>query len=289
MLAINPITARTQILCVIGHPLEHSMSPIMHNAAIKDLGLDYIYISFNILPKNLRDAVNGFKALNIKGINVTLPFKQSIIKYLDEIDSLAQKIGAVNTIKNDDGFLKAKNTDGAGAKRALIDAGCDFSEKNVLIVGAGGAARALSFTLAEEVKKIVIVNRTEKNALKIVSELKKSYGLNFEGKNFSNKILEEEIKKADILINTTPIGMYPKINESPIPSEILHENLTVFDVIYNPLETKLIKNSKEKGCKTIGGLDMLINQGALAFEWWTDIKPNKIIMKNKVIEYLGLK
>ncbi|MFX1572226.1 MAG: shikimate dehydrogenase [Promethearchaeota archaeon] len=288
MSAINSITARTQILCVIGHPIEHSMSPIMHNAAIKDLNLNYIYVSFNILPERLRDAVRGFKALNIKGINVTLPYKQTIMKYLDEIDPLAKKIGAVNTIKNDDGFLKAKNTDAIGAKRALIDAECDFSDKIVLIVGAGGAARALAFTLAEDVNKIVIVNRTEKKALKIVSDLKKSYELDLEGKKFSNKILEEEIKNADILINTTPIGMYPKINESPIPLEILHENLTVFDVIYNPLETQLIKNAKERGCKILGGLDMLVNQGALAFEWWTDKKPNKIIMRNKVVEYLGL-
>ena len=289
MSAINSITGRTLILCVIGHPIEHSMSPIMHNAAIKDLNLNYIYVSFNILPKNLRNAVKGFKALNIKGINVTLPFKQRIMKYLDEIDPLAQKIGAVNTIKNEDGFLRAKNTDAIGAKRALIEAGYDFSNKKILILGAGGAARAISFTLAGDVNKIVIVNRTEKKALKLVSELKKSYGLNFEGKNFSNKILEEEIKKADVLINTTPIGMYPKINESPIPSELLYENLMVFDVIYNPLETKLIKNAKEKGCKTLGGLDMLVNQGVLAFEWWTNVQPNRGIMKNKVIEYLGLK
>jgi len=289
MSAINSITGNTLILCVIGHPIEHSMSPIMHNAAIKDLNLNYIYVSFNILPKNLRNAVKGFKALNIKGINVTLPFKQRIMKYLDEIDPLAQKIGAVNTIKNEDGFLRAKNTDAIGAKRALIEAGYDFSNKKILILGAGGAARAISFTLAGDVNKIVIVNRTEKKALKLVSELKKSYGLNFEGKNFSNKILEEEIKKADVLINTTPIGMYPKINESPIPSELLYENLMVFDVIYNPLETKLIKNAKEKGCKTLGGLDMLVNQGVLAFEWWTNVQPNRGIMKNKVIEYLGLK
>ncbi len=289
MSAINSITGPTLILCVIGHPIEHSMSPIMHNAAIKDLNLNYIYVSFNILPKNLRNAVKGFKALNIKGINVTLPFKQRIMKYLDEIDPLAQKIGAVNTIKNDDGFLRAKNTDGIGAKMALLEAGYDFSNKNILILGAGGAARALSFILAENANKIVIVNRTEKRALKLATELKKSYGLNFEGKNFSNKILEEEIKKADILINTIPTGMYPKINESPISSEILHESLIVFDVIYNPLETKLIKNAIEKGCKTLGGLDMLVNQGALAFEWWTNLKPNRGIMKNKVIEYLGLK
>ncbi len=289
MSAINSITGSTLILCVIGHPIEHSMSPIMHNAAIRDLDLNYIYVSFNIVPKELSDAIKGIKALNIKGINVTLPYKQRIMKYLDEIDPLAQKIGAINTIKNENGFLRAKNTDAAGGKKALLDAKYNYSNKNILILGAGGAARALSFILAEDVNRIVIVNRTEKRAIKLANELKKYFGINIKVKLFNHKVLEKEAKNANFLINTTPIGMYPNINESPFPLEFLHEELIVFDVVYNPLETKLIKNAKERGCKTLGGLDMLVNQGALAFEWWTNIKPNTEIMKNKVIEYLGLK
>lgn len=289
MSEINFITARTKVLCVIGHPIEHSMSPIMHNAAIKDLGLNYLYISFDILPKYLNSAVKGFRALDIKGINVTMPYKQKIMKYIDKIDPLAQKIRAVNTIKNEEGYLKAINTDAKGGLKAILDAGYEISGKNILFLGAGGAARALAFVMAEYANKMVIANRTEKRATKLANEIKKHFGINVEGKKNNTIVLKEESKKADILINTTPIGMYPNVNKSPIPTEFLHEDLIVYDVVYNPLETKLMKTATKIGCKTLGGLDMLVNQGALAFEWFTGKKSNIDLMKNKVIEFLGMK
>ncbi|MFX1315086.1 MAG: shikimate dehydrogenase, partial [Promethearchaeota archaeon] len=283
------ISAQTKILCVIGYPIEHSMSPIMHNAAIQDLGLNYIYLSFAIHPSNLKNAVNGFKALDIKGINVTIPYKEKIIKYLDKIDPIAQKVGAVNTIKNVDGYLIAKNTDGIGGKKALLDAGYKVSGRNILFLGAGGAARALCYVISDDVNKIVIANRTKKRAIRLAKEIKKQFSCNIEGKNLSKSTLKEIIKNSDILINTTPIGMYPMVNKSPIPIEFLHNELIVFDVVYNPLETKLLKDAAEKGCRTLGGLDMLVNQGALAFEWWTNKKPNIKLMKNKIIEILEMK
>lgn len=285
----NSITAQPKILCIIGHPVEHSMSPVMHNAALQDLGLDFIYIAFNVIPSKLKNAIRGIKAIGIKGFNVTIPHKEIIMKYLDKIDPLAKKMGAINTVKSENGILIGRNTDALGAKKGLLDAGCKINGKNILILGAGGAAKAICYVLAEEANKIVIANRTEKRAIKLVKNLKKNIDINAEGKNNSENVLKEETSKADILINTTPVGMYPSTSQSPILKSILHSDLFVFDVIYNPIETKLIRDAKEIGCKTLGGLDMLINQGVLAFEWWTNKKPNRDLMKRKVIEILEMK
>jgi shikimate dehydrogenase len=282
----NIITTQTQLLCIIGHPIEHSMSPIMHNVILKELNLDYVYLAFNVYPNDLKLAVKAFKTLNIKGINVTIPFKEKIIKYLDEIDPIGQKIGAINTIKNEDGYLIGRNTDADGSKKAIRKSGYDISGRNVLIIGAGGAARAVSYSLANIVNKITILNRTEKRAEKLTRELKQNFGVKTVSKEILLNNLKEETEKADILINTTPIGMYPYVNQSLIPKEFLHEDLFVFDVVYNPLETKLIKDAIECGCKTLGGLDMLIYQGASAFEWWTNKKPNINIMKKKLVEFI---
>jgi len=280
------ITARTNVLCVIGHPIEHSMSPIMHNAALKDLSLDYVYIAFNIPPNDLKKAVLGFKMFNIKGINVTIPFKENIIPYLDEIDPLAEKIGAVNTIKNEGKILIGKNTDASGAKKALLDAGCEITGKKALILGAGGAAKAVSFAISEELDAVYIANRTEKRAIKLAKDLTNKTTIKAVGKNMSNNTLKNLVNDVDILINTTPLGMYPDIEKSPISEEMLHNNLFVFDIVYNPLETRLLREARKIGCKTLGGLDMFVNQGALAFEWWTGKKPNLNLMKEKVVEYL---
>ncbi len=283
------ITARTNVLCVIGHPIEHSMSPIMHNAALKDLSLDYVYIAFNIPPNDLKKAVLGFKMFSIKGINVTIPYKENIIPYLDEIDPLAEKIGAVNTIKNEGKYLIGKNTDASGAKNALLDAGCEITGKKALILGAGGAARAVSFAISEDLDVVYIANRTEKRAIKLAKDLTNKTTIKAVGKNLSINTLKNLVNDVDILINTTPLGMYPNIEESPISEEMLHNNLFVFDIVYNPLETRLLKEARKSGCKTLGGLDMFVNQGALAFEWWTGKKPNLNLMKEKVVEFLGKK
>ena len=283
------ITARTNVLCVIGHPIEHSMSPIMHNAALKELSLDYVYLAFNIPPNDLKKAVLGFKMFSIKGINVTTPHKENIIPYLDEIDPLAEKIGAVNTIKNEGKYLIGKNTDASGAKKALLDAGCEIMGKKALILGAGGAAKTVSFALSEDLDAVYIANRTEKRAIKLAKDLTNKTTIRAVGKNTNINTLKNLVNDVDILINTTPLGMYPNIEESPISEEILHNDLFVFDIVYNPLETRLLREARKIGCKTLGGLDMLVNQGALAFEWWTDKKPNLNLMKEKVVEFLGKK
>jgi shikimate dehydrogenase len=260
----------------------------MWNPALKELGLDFIYVAFSVHPENLENAINGMKAMGFKGMNVTLPHKQEIIKYIDEIEPIAQKIGAVNTIKNDEGILKAKNTDADGAKKSLLENGCEVEGKNVLILGSGGVARSITYILAEDADEIVVTDLIEEKALLIANEIKELMGVNIEGKFSSEKNIKNAIKNSDILINATPVGMTPKIDVTPISMDLLHPDLFVFDVVYNPLTTRLMREAANVGCKTLGGLDMLINQGVLAFEWWTNKTPNKDLMKKKIIEYLGL-
>ena len=283
----NLINSETKLLGIIGHPISHSMSPIMHNTALQDLNLNYIYLAFDIKPENLKEAVNSIRALNIKGVNITIPHKEKIIQYLDELDSLSKKIEAVNSIKNENGKLLGKNTDAQGARTALIESGFKLKNKKVIIIGAGGAAKAVSYSLGEELEQLLIFNRTKSRAIQLAKDLAEKANVNASGKEFKEGILKKEIQSTDLLINTTPIGMYPNINASPVPLELLHDQLFVFDIIYNPLETKMIKYAKEVGCKFLGGLEMLVNQGALTFEWWTKKVPNKDLMKNIVTEFLG--
>jgi shikimate dehydrogenase len=284
----NGITSQTNILGVIGHPIEHSMSPIMWNPALQELGLDYIYVAFDVHPDNLEKAINGVRALEIKGVNVTLPHKKTIIKYIDEVDPLALRIGAINTIKNEEGVLKARNTDAGGAKKSLLEKGLKISGKNILILGSGGVSRAIAYILAEEAGKIVLTDLIEKRAKLVAIEINNNMKIEIEGILSNQENIEKYIKKTDILINATPIGMYPRVDETPVPKDLLHDDLFVFDVVYNPLETKLMKQAAKIGCKTLGGLDMLVNQGVLAFEWWLNKKPNKSLMKSKIIDYLRL-
>ncbi len=282
----STISAKTKLLCIIGHPISHTFSPLMHNSWIVDLKLPYVYVAFDISPNKLKQAVESFKSLDIKGINVTIPHKESIIPFLDKIEGVAKSILAINTIKNTDGVLIGRNTDAEGAKKALIDAGCKVVGKTVLVLGAGGAAKAICFALVKDAERIIIVNRTEKRALDLASKVARQTGTRIEGKKLENRVLEIETKKADILINTTPIGMSPNTTDVPISIEFLHDELFVFDLIYNPMKTKLIKNAEEVGCKTLGGLDMLINQGALAFDWWTGINPDTNLIRPKLIKQL---
>jgi len=283
------ITAKTKILAVIGYPIEHSMSPTMHNAAIQDLNLDYVYVAYNIAPENLGKAVEGFRALEIKGVNVTIPHKVAIMQFLDEIDPIAKNIGAINTIKNENGYLKARNTDGAGGKKSLLENGCELSGKNVLFVGAGGVARALSYFIAEDVGQIAFIDVFEEQAKSLANDINTKTGVKTVSNIVSEKNLRDFCANSDILINASPIGMYPKVNATPVPKEFLHKNLFVFDVVYNPLKTQLLTEAEEVGCQILGGLDMLVNQGILAFQWWTGKDPNKELMTNKIIDFLGIK
>nr|MDO8081988.1 shikimate dehydrogenase [Candidatus Freyarchaeota archaeon] len=275
----------TKVVGVIGDPIEHSLSPRMHNAAFENLGLDYIYLALRVLEKDLKNAVKGAKAFNLKGFNVTIPHKVSIIKFLDEIDLTARKIGAVNTVVNEDGKLLGYNTDGLGALEALREEGVDPEGKKIVVIGAGGASRAITFQLASICSKLLILNRTRIRAVKLAGELT-NIGFEVEGRGLTLKSLESGLNDSNILINTSSVGMYPNVTESPVPKEFLRKDLVVFDIVYSPLETSLLRYARSVGAKSINGVGMLVNQGAVGFKMWTGYEAPRDIMRRAVIEGL---
>ena len=280
------IDAKTKVIGLIGHPVEHSFSPIMHNAAFKDKGLNYVYVAFDVLPENLKYVIDGAKALGIVGFNVTIPHKIEIMKYLEEIDRDAQLIGAVNTIKIENGRAIGYNTDGIGARKALEEEIGKVKDKNIIIYGAGGAARAVAFELAKN-NNIIIANRTIEKAEKLAKEIAEKLGKEF-GREVKFDSLDADLEGVDIVINATPIGMYPNVNVEPIvKADKLREDMVVMDLIYNPLETVLLKEAKKVGAKAINGLGMLIYQGAIAFKIWTGVDPNVEVMKEAIINIIG--
>lgn len=263
---------KTKTYAVIGNPIKHSKSPEMHNAALKAAEIDGKYIKLRILRENLEDAIDGLRRLGIAGLNVTIPHKIEIMKYLDDIDEVASNIGAVNTVANENGRLIGYNTDGYGALES-INAVSGIEGKRIVMVGAGGAARAIAFTIATKAnpKEISITDRKSDKAKKLVQEIKEKTNANVTVFSLEEK---EKISDAGILINCTPVGMHPKINESPVDATLLRKNMIVFDIVYNPVKTKLIQDAEEAGCRTITGENMLILQGVKAFEIWTGKKPD---------------
>jgi len=277
----------TRICGIIGDPIEHTVSPEIHNAVFKNKGVDYLYLPFRVKREELGKAIEGMRALNIRGLNVTIPHKVAVMQFLDKLDPLADRIGAVNTIVNDDGVLTGYNTDATGFLQALLERGIEPKGKKVVILGAGGASRAISFILAETGSSLVILNRTwdkAKLCADRVSEISQSEGAALK---LDKENLAAALSQADILINTTSVGMSPDINETPVVSNLLKPSLVVFDIVYNPIKTRLQKEAEAAGATTISGLDMLVWQGALAFEKWTGLKAPVEVMREKVITVLG--
>ncbi|KZX16935.1 shikimate dehydrogenase [Methanobrevibacter curvatus] len=277
--------SKTILMGLIGHPVEHSVSAQMHNAIYKSLGLNYVYLNFDVEKDYLKKAINGAKALNVLGFNVTIPHKTNVLNELDEFDFMANMIGAVNTIHFKDKIAKGYNTDGIGAIKAIKEK-TSLKDKKVVILGAGGAARAISFqTAISGISELVILNRSLNKAKSLSYDCERILKENLEElenfKEFKPDIkinygeldkIEEEIKDGDILINTTSVGLYPNVNQEPLAKAgILHSDLIVNDVIYNPLETRLLKEAKIAGATTISGVKMLIYQGAESFKIWTGI------------------
>ncbi|WP_042345766.1 shikimate dehydrogenase [Bacillus massiliigorillae] len=274
-----------QIYGVIGDPISHSMSPDMHNDAFTDQELEAYYNAFHVRPDHLEDAVKGMKAIGVKGFNITVPHKTAIIPFLDQVDELAAAIGAVNTVKYENGQFIGYNTDGlgfvAGLKEELHES---LIEKRTLIIGAGGAARGIYYSLVSEgIREIDIANRTVSRAQQIIIENP------YEAKSNSLTIqaAAERLNEYDLIINTTSIGMKPNVDEMPISLQHLRNDAFVSDIIYNPLETKFLSEAKKKGASIQNGLPMFIHQGALAFRIWTGVEPNIERMKAIVLKKLG--
>ncbi len=280
------ISGRTEICGIIGDPIEHTMSPVMHNAAFKNKGVDYVYVPFRVKQEELGKAIEGMRALNIRGLSITIPHKIAVIQFLDELDTLADKIGAINTIVNSNGVLKGYNTDATGFLQALLERGIEPKEKRVVILGAGGASRAISFILAERGASLVILNRTWDKAKVCADRISEIFQSEATALKLNRENLKTALSQADILVNTTSVGMNPNINETPVTSNLLKPGLIVFDIVYNPIKTRLQREAEVTGATVISGLDMLVWQGALAFEKWTGLKAPVELMREEVIKVL---
>jgi len=268
---------------LIGDPIEHTMSPAMHNAAFEKLGLRYVYVPLRVKREELEETIKGARALNIRGLNVTIPHKVAVIPFLDELDGLARKIGAVNTIVNDDGTLTGYNTDAIGFLQALAERGIEPEGKRVLILGAGGAARAISFILAEKGANLAILNRTLDRARECADMIPEG---GVSALELNKRNLAEALEKADIVVNATSAGMSPNVDETLVASTFIKPSHVVFDIVYNPIKTRLLWEAEEAGAKTVSGLDMLLWQGALAFEKWTGLKAPVQLMRSEIIKGL---
>jgi shikimate dehydrogenase len=281
------ISGTTKVCAIIGDPVDHSFSPVMHNAAFNELGLNLVYVAFKVTANELKDALLGAKSLGLRGLNVTMPHKHTVIDYLDFVDSTAEKISAVNTILNNRGKLTGYNTDGSGAMIALQENGVDVANKKLILLGAGGAAKAIAYKAAQDVDELVILNRTENKAKKLANMLSNTFDTKITSGTLSSSILKTELENADILINATSMGMHPDIESSLVPLDLLHSNLCVMDIIYNPLTTKMLRDAKSVGATTVSGLEMLIYQGAVAFEIWTNCPAPVEVMRDAALNALA--
>ncbi len=263
------INGQTKLVGLIGYPVEHSLSPAMHNSAFAALNLSWCYVPLPVHPDRLGEAVAGLQALSFVGANVTVPHKEAVMSYLDEVIPEAQAIGAVNTIVVRDGQGIGYNTDWQGFLTALSEGGFDPHGKRAVVLGAGGAARAVVYALVQAGAQVTVLNRTLARAQALVRD----FSPLFPALSLTLQTLEEQTAEAHLLVNATPVGTWPEVDQSPWPEDLAFPgHLTVFDLVYNPHQTKLLQQARAAGAKDIGGLGMLVHQGAVAFELWTGEK-----------------
>lgn len=264
------ITAHTKLCGLLGNPVEHSLSPAIHNAAFQKLGLDFVYLAFKV--EDLEGAVRGIRALgNLRGFSVTIPHKVAIIPFLDEVEQTAAHIGSVNTILVEQGKLIGHNTDASGALRALRNGGAPLKGQQALMIGTGGAARAIAFALAAtgELRGLTLLGIDEHERRSLAKDLRDRTALRVEEGPLADEPLRKGIADAQVLLHCTPIGMHPKVDATCVPASLLAPHLTVMDIVYNPLDTRLLREAKAAGCKTIRGLEMFLHQAVAQFELWT--------------------
>jgi len=271
------INGKTKVIGVIGENIENSLSPLIHNQISIKHSLNFCYLPFQVAEIDLGKAVQGIRALNIRGANITFPYKEKVIEFLDEVEESARRIGAVNTIVNNKGILTGYNTDVIGFKKSLQDNGkFVIKGKKAVVLGAGGAARAVTCSLLEEgIEKISIFNRTLEKAEKIKQDFSPFFpqsSINIF--SFEQNDLKDKIKEANLLVNATSIGMQSQLDNTPLPDKkLFHPNLLVYDLIYHPAKTLFLKQAKRAGAKIINGLPMLVYQGIESLYLWTGFKP----------------
>ena len=281
------IVSTTQLLGVIGDPIAHSFSPDMHNAAINVLDIDYCYVAFHVLPHRVESAIQGMRALQIRGLNVTLPHKTAVMAHLDRISEAALAVGAVNTISFEDGELVGHNTDIYGLATALErTAGLAVLPEHCVILGAGGVARAAVYALAaqNEVRRISILNRTVARAEALARDMERITGKAIDAGDLSIDTQTRRFADAGLVVNGTSLGMYPDLEGTPLAdTDAIHSHLVLYDTVFNPLDTLLMRQFRSAGAPAYGGLDMLVHQGARSFAIWTGIEPPVHVMKQAVI------
>lgn len=287
MRSITDITPSTKLCALIGNPVGHSMSPALHNRAFAELNLDYVYVAFRV--EDVGGAVAGMRALeNFRGMSVTIPHKVSIIAHLDEVAEVDRRIGSVNTVVNDGGRLRGFGSDGPGALKALVDAGVQVAGRTVTILGSGGAARAIAFTLAEaKPAALFLLGIIEPELQALTQDIVTKTGARASCALLEPKTLEARLAESQVLIHCTPVGMHPDTGASAVPESLLHRDLAVMDIVYNPLKTKLLAAAEERGLKTISGVEMFVNQAVIQFELWTGKTAPREVMRDVVLQHLG--
>lgn len=285
------VRGSTKVVGVFGHPVEHSLSPAMHNAAFAALELPFIYVPFPVQPEAIGPAVRSLPALGIVGVNLTIPHKESVLPFLDEVTQEARDVGAVNTVHCVTGRLLGDNTDGRGFSEPLREMGFSVGGRRAVILGAGGAARAVVFRLAREGARLILTNRTPERAERLAEAVQEA-GFSAEAVQVlpmdDTPRLAAALAEAELLVNTTRIGMHPDENSvPPVPLQAFHQDLLVYDLVYNPVETQLLKLAREAGCRTLTGVKMLVYQGAAAFQRWTGVWPPTDVMEAAVLRGLS--
>ena len=288
MKSIADIGPSTLVCAVIGNPVAHSMSPAIHNRAFAELGLDYVYVAFRV--SDVGAAMAGMRALgNFRGMSVTIPHKVAILDHLDEVAEVDRQIGSVNTVVNDGGRLKGFGSDGPGALQALSDAGVRVDGKNVTILGSGGAARAIAFSLATATRpaSLCLLGVIEPELRALTRDVARKTDLKATCALLEPKALAARLADSHVLIHCTPVGMHPKTEESVVPAALLHRELAVMDIVYNPLKTKLLADAEARGLTTISGVEMFVNQAVIQFGLWTGETAPRKAMRDVVLEHLG--
>jgi len=266
---MKTLDGNTEVYGIMGWPVGHSLSPAIHNRAFRELELNKVYVPFPV--EDVETALNGFRAINVRGVSVTIPHKQAVIPFLDTIDPVAARIGAVNTLIIKNGRIHGTNTDWQGANQALAEA-IDLAGAKVVLLGAGGSARALAFGLLEAGAEIVLASRTPARGLALASDLNCEWLPLSEGRKMTG----------DVLVNATSVGMTPDVDSMAVPATILSGFRVVMDIVYSPLETKLLREAAEAGCRVVNGLAMLLYQGTAQFELWTGCKSPIEVMRQEL-------
>lgn len=264
------INAHTQFCGVIGNPVEHSLSPAIHNAAFQKLELNFVYLAFRV--EAIGEAIKGLRALgNFRGASVTIPHKVAAVPFLDSVEPTARHIGAINTIVAEGGTLTGHNTDAIGALRALREGGVELKGRQVVMLGSGGAARAIAFALGTVtgIERLTLLGIDSQERTALARDLQSKTGMTVQESLLDEGALRKILPDSHVLIHCTPMGMSPKVNETAVPAALLHTGLTVMDIVYNPRDTQLLKDAKARGCRTIPGLEMFLHQAAAQFELWT--------------------